>query len=75
MKQLIDDEESLDPAWPSPEQFDLVADAVDKVLHNEATRSAWLMGFLTGSALAGETGATGVSKLKRIRGRPRPRTA
>ena len=65
--------EELESDWPSPEEFERVAEAVEKILHNEETRTAWIMGFLTGSALVGDP--DGATKLERIRGRPLPRGA
>lgn len=73
MRQPIDDTVPAGSDWPSPEDFELVAEAVEKVLHNEETRTAWLMGFLTGSALVGDPDWP--AKLKGIRGRPLPRSA
>jgi hypothetical protein len=36
---------------PSDDELEKYVDAVDKVMAHESTRVAWLMGFLTGSAL------------------------
>ncbi len=72
MRQPVDDGESTVSDWPSPEDFELVADAVEKVLHNHETRAAWIMGFLTGSALVEDP--DWATKLERTR-RPLPRGA
>lgn len=69
--QRIGRGESPVSSWPSAEDFDRGAVAIEQVLHNDETRAAWLMGFLTGSALAGD--AEWPTKLKLLRKRPFPR--
>jgi hypothetical protein len=39
---------------PSKDEMEKYVKALDKVMANESTRVAWLMGFLTGSALVGD---------------------
>ncbi|MHB8508314.1 MAG: hypothetical protein ACYDGR_06660 [Candidatus Dormibacteria bacterium] len=47
----VDAETTICEPLPSPEELTAYMDAVDKVMGSEPTRTAWLMGFLAGSAL------------------------
>jgi hypothetical protein len=40
-----------DDSQPTPEEVSAYVQAIHKVLRSEASRTAWLMGFLMGSAL------------------------